>query len=85
MTPQAEAIFRLVVRTIDPELGAELAFLANYGRPKKAIQEIVDLSDQPIDRFVQICLQNNGWPSAKRASSVSFLSNEEFARRKRGG
>jgi len=80
MTPQAEALFRFVERTIDTELVEELAFLANYDMTKKSIQEIVDMPDRKIDLFVQACLQHNGRLSArKRASQFDFLSDEEVA------
>ncbi|MCK4390616.1 MAG: Fic family protein [Desulfobacterales bacterium] len=81
MTPQAEALFRFIDLTIDTELAGELAFLANYDKSKKAIQEIVDMHDRRIDLFIRFCLQNNGRLSArKRASHFDFLSDEEIAR-----
>lgn len=81
MTPQAESLFRFIERTIDTELVEELTFLANYDRTKKAIQEVVDMPDRQIDLFIRVCLQNHGRLSArKRASSFSFLSDEEIAR-----
>lgn len=81
ITPQAEALFRFIEMTIDKELVDELAFLANYDRTKKAIQEIVDMPDRQIDLFIRFCLQNNGRLSAgKRASHFDFLSDEEVAR-----
>jgi len=81
MTPQAEALFRFIEQTIDTELARELAFLANYDRTKKAIQEIVDMPDRQIDLFIRFCLQNNGRLSArKRASHFHTLSDEEIAR-----
>jgi len=80
MTPQAEALFRFIDQTIDTELASELAFLANYDKTKKAIQEIVDMPDRQIDLFIRFCLQNNGRISArKRASHFVFLSDEEIA------
>ncbi len=80
MTPQAEALFRFIDQTIDTELANELAFLANYDKTKKAIQEIVDMPDLQIDLFIRFCLQNNGRLSArKRASRFDFLSDEEVA------
>ena len=42
MTPQAEALFGFIDRTIDTELAGELAFLAHYDNAKRAIQEIAD-------------------------------------------
>lgn len=81
MTPQAEALFRFIDQTIDTELASELAFLANYDKTKKAIQEIVDMPDRQIDLFIRFCLQNNGRLSArKRASHFGNLSDEEIAR-----
>ena len=81
MTPQVESLFRFIERTIETELVEELAFLANYDRTKKAIQEIVDMPDRQIDLFIRACLQNNGRLSArKRASSFDFLSDDEVAR-----
>ena len=80
MTPQAEALFRFIDQTIDTELAGELAFLANYDKTKKAIQEIVDMPDRRIDLFIRFCLQNNGRLSArKRAGHFEFLSDEEIA------
>ena len=81
MTPQAEALFRFIERTINTELAEELAFLANYDRTKAAIQDIVDMPDRQIDLFIRACLQNNGRLSArKRASHFGFLSDQEVAR-----
>lgn len=81
MTPQAEALFRFIDQTIDTELAGELAFLANYDKTKKAIQEIVDMPDRQIDLFIRFCLQNNGRLSArKRASHFEYLKDEEIAR-----
>ena len=80
MTPQAEALFQFIDQTIDTELTSELAFLANYDKTKKAIQEIVDMPDRRIDLFIRFWLQNNGRLSArKRASHFDFLSDEEVA------
>ena len=81
MTTQAEALFRFIEQTIDKELATELAFLANYDKTKKAIQEIVDMPDRKIDLFIRFCMQNNGRLSAqKRASHFDFLSEDEIAR-----
>lgn len=80
MTAQAEALFRCIDQTIETELTNELAFLANYGKTKEAIQEIVDMPDRQIDLFMRFCLQNNGRLSArKRSSHFDYLSDEEIA------
>ena len=79
LTPQAEALFRYIERTIDTELAGELAFIANYDKTKKTVQEIVDMPDRQIDLFIRFCLQNNGRLSArKRASHFDILSEEEI-------
>jgi hypothetical protein len=81
LTPQAEALQSFIERTIDVELVEELAFLANYDRAKRAIQEIVDMPDRQIDLFIRLCRQNNGRLAArKRAGHFDFLSDAEVAR-----
>jgi hypothetical protein len=81
MTAQAEALFRFVERTIEAELAEELAFLSNYDRTKKAIQEIVDMPDRRIDLFIRACVQNHGRLSArKRAAHFASLTDEEVGR-----
>ena len=80
MTPQAEALFHFIDQTIDTELPNELAFLADYDKTKKAIQEIVDMPDRQIDLFIGFCLQNNGRLSArKRVSHFDTLTEQEIA------
>lgn len=79
MTPQTEALYGFVVKTIEEELAHELRFLANYDQTRRAIQEIIDMPDRLIDRFIQLSLQNNGRLSArKRAAQYNFLTDEEL-------
>lgn len=81
MTPQAEALFRFVEKTIDTELIEELEFLAKYDKIKTAIQEIVDMPDRKIDLFIRLCLQNKGRLSTrKHVSHFDFLSEDEITR-----
>jgi hypothetical protein len=81
MTPQAEALFAFIQKTIETELVDELDFLANYDRAKTALQEIVDMPDRQTDLFIRFCLQNHGKLSAtKRASNFSSLTDDEIAR-----
>lgn len=80
MTPQSEALYEFIQKTIEEELVEELNFLANYDNTKKAIQDIIDMPDRLIDLFIQLCLQNNGSLSArKRATHFDFLTNEELS------
>lgn len=81
MTPQTEALFAFIEKTIDTELASELAFLTNYDRSKSAIQAIVDMPDRQIDLFIRFCLQNHGRLStAKRASHFEFLTDNEVVK-----
>ncbi len=80
MTPQAEALFRFIGQTIDTELSGELAFLANYDKTKRAIQDIVDMPDRQVDLFIRFCLQNNGRLTAQRRElHFDVLTEEEVA------
>jgi hypothetical protein len=79
MTPQVEALYGFVTKTIEEELVEELTFLANYDKTKKAIQDIIDMPDRLMDLFIQLCLQNNGSLSAKkRLTHFDFLTDEEL-------
>jgi Fic family protein len=79
MTPQAEALYGFITKTINEELIEELGFLASYDTTKKAIQEIIDMPDRLIDLFIHLCLQNNGSLSArKRTAHFDFLTDEEI-------
>lgn len=81
MTPQAEALFAFIEKTIETELVEELNFLANYDRTKAAIQQIVDMPDRQIDLFIRFCLQNHGRLSdRKRSSHFAALTADEIAR-----
>ncbi|OQY06197.1 MAG: hypothetical protein B6I22_06055 [Desulfobacteraceae bacterium 4572_123] len=80
MTPQAEALYEFVAKTIKEELVQELNFLASYDNTRKAIQDIIDMPDRLIDLFIRMCLQNNGSLSAgKRSSHFDFLTGKELA------
>lgn len=79
MTPQAEALYDFVVKTIEEELTEELIFLEKYDNTKKAIQDIIDMPDRLIDLFIQFCLQNNGKLSTrKKIAHFDFLNEGEL-------
>jgi len=79
MTVQSEALYEFVKKTIKEELVEELAFLVNYDKTQKAIQDIIDMPDRLIDLFIQLCLQNNGSLSArKRSAHFDFLTDDEL-------
>lgn len=81
MTPQVEALYEFVIKTIDEELKKELDFLVGYDKTKKALQEIVDMPDRQIDLFIRLCLQNNGHLSTtKRESHFGMLTDDEIER-----
>ena len=79
MTPQVEALFRFIEKTINTELVEELDFLKSYDGSKQAIQALVDMPDHQIDLFIKCCLQNNGKLSAtKRTSRFPRLTDDEI-------
>ncbi len=79
MTYQAESLYEFVIKTIEEELVAELTFLKNYDKTKKAIQNIIDMPDRLIDLFIRLCLQNDGHLSVKkRTAYFDFLTDEEL-------
>jgi Fic family protein len=78
MTPQAEALYEFITKTIEEELVAELTFLANYDHTRKEIQDIIDMPDRLIDLFIQLCLQNNGNLSAGKRATPNGSINRLF-------
>lgn len=81
MTAQVEALFAFIEQTVETELPAELSFLVNYDRTKRAMQEVVDLPDRHLDLFIRLCLQNHGRLSqAKRESTFRALRDDEIER-----
>jgi len=81
MTPQAEALYDFVWKTVDHELLEELDFLARYDETRSAIQQIADIPDRLLDLFIRLCLQNNGRLSpTKRKAHFEALTDDEVAR-----
>ncbi len=79
MTAQAEILYDFVIRTIETELVEELNFLTNYSNVKRAIKNIIDMSDRLIDLFIQLCLQNGGKISIKKRDTYfDFLTKSEL-------
>ncbi len=79
LTAQAEALFRFVRLTIERELPEELAFLREYDRTKRLMQEVVDLPGPLLDLFSRVCVQNGGrLSSRKRASHFASLTDAEI-------
>ena len=79
MTAQAEALYDFVTQTIEAELIEELSFLVSYDNTKRTIGKIIDMPDNRIDLFIQLCLQNNGSLSVKkRTAHFDFLTDKEL-------
>lgn len=77
-TEMSEYLFKVIEKTIDVDIPAELDFLLRYENAKKEMQMIVDMPDNKIDLFIQLCRQNGGILSAsKRKKLFSMLSDEE--------
>jgi len=81
MTTQVEHLFAFIEQTIETELVEELAFLMNYDRTRRAMQEIIDMPDREIDLFIRYCLQNSGRLSQRRREArFAALTDEEIRR-----
>lgn len=77
-TPMAEYLYGVVERTIREDLVNELDFILGYREAKVRMQAVVDMPDRQLDRFLQLCLQNNGRISkTKRESQFGMLSDAE--------
>lgn len=77
-TVMSEYLFKVIEETINVDIPAELDFLLRYEKAKKEMQTIVDMPDNKIDLFIQVCRQNDGVLSAsKRKKFFSMLSDEE--------
>ena len=77
-TAMAEYLFKVIEETINVDIPAELDFLLRYEKAKKEMQMIVDMPDNKIDLFIQLCRQKDGVLSAsKRKKFFPMLSDEE--------
>lgn len=80
MTAQTEVLYKFIIKTIEEELVQELNFLVNHDNAKIAIQNIIDMPDQQIDLFINLCLQHDGHLSARERSDLfAFLTDKELA------
>jgi hypothetical protein len=78
-TFQTETLYNFINETIEIELKQELDFLINYDKTKNSIQNIIDMPDNLIDLFIQLCLKNNYKLSIKkRTSHFNFLTDNEL-------
>lgn len=57
-TQYAEYLFECIQKTIETDLRKELAFIVEYDRIKKAIQEIVDMPNKQLDLLIKLIVQN---------------------------
>ncbi len=80
-TTLAEALQRWLVQAIEEDLLDELLFISRYRRARAALEEIVEMPDQLLSRFVRFCLLNNGRLSnKKRKRHFAMLDDDEIAR-----
>lgn len=80
-TAMAEYLFKVIEETLEVDIPAELDYLLRYERAKKEMQTIVDMPDNKIDLFIQVCRQNDGILSgSKRKKLFPILSDDEVAR-----
>ena len=77
-TVMSEYLFKAIEKTIEGDIPYELDFLLRYEKAKKEIQMIVDMPDNKIDLFIEVCRENQGILSAsKRKKYFSMLTDEE--------
>jgi hypothetical protein len=55
----------------------ELRFLTNYDAAKRAIQDVVDMPDRPIDLFIRCCLQDHGKLSKRKREELFPMLNDQ--------
>ena len=84
LTVQAEALFDFIRQTIEFELVDELQFLVSYDVTRRAIQEIVDMPDRLIDRFIRCCLQNHGKLSKRKKQEFFPMLDDDEVRNMEG-
>ena len=75
-TKHVEFLFECVQSTLENDLPREIAFLNNYDRFKREINEIVDMPNNMIDLLYRFLSQNQGNLS-KRARKREFLKLDD--------
>lgn len=80
-TMMIEYLFACIKEAINNYIEAEIKFLINYDKAKKAMQEIIDMPDNQIDLFIKFVIQNNGILSGKKRDKFfQLLTDEEITR-----
>lgn len=69
-TQFVEYLFSCIQITIEHDFPKEVAFIIKYDRTKSAIQAIVDMPDNKIDRIIRCIVQNNGQLGKRIRGSV---------------
>jgi len=69
-TQFAEYLFSCIKQTLQEDFPEEINFLIKYDQTKSAIQKVVDMPDNKIDRIIKCIAQNNGELGKKMRRSV---------------
>lgn len=78
-TAVCEYLYRIIERTIEQDLHAELNYLVGYDRAKQQMGTVVDMPDRKVDLFIRGVAENGGKLSAgKRKSHFAELSDDEI-------
>ena len=73
-------LYRIIERTIEQDLHAELNYLVGYDQAKQKMRMVVDMPDRKVDLFIRVVADNGGKLStAKRKSHFEELSDDEIA------
>ena len=78
-TPIVDGFRRIMRETIETEWKAELDFLKNYDRMRKAMREIVDMPEKKANQFIMFTRQNGGKLPRRRREYFSELNDDEIA------
>lgn len=77
-TRYVEYLFACIAQTIETDLKKELAFIIEYDKIKKALQEIVDMPDKQLDLLMKMIIQNKDkLAPIKRKKFFNSLTNAE--------
>ncbi|OGT76934.1 MAG: cell filamentation protein Fic [Gammaproteobacteria bacterium RIFCSPLOWO2_12_47_11] len=78
-TPQAEFLYRSLVRTVEEDLEKEINYLLGFDRAWTALNSLLDWPAHSLDLFIRVVQQNNGILSkTKRDSHFDWMTEEEI-------
>lgn len=78
-TPQAEFLYRALVRTVEEDLEKEINYLLGFDRAYTALNGMLDWPAHSLELFIQLVRQNNGTLSrTNRDSHFQWMRDDEI-------